>query len=172
MATVPLASVGAFGALAVLNALQRTFPHAPLFASQTLNLYSLLGVVALVGLVAKNGILMVEFAEREARRGADAFAAMQAAALRRFRPIVMTTCAMVCGMLPLALGYSAGAEYRKALGSVVIGGLVSSLTLTLFIVPIVYLFNAGYVYAYNKRLRGFAPNAFSPTWNAYGWSLK
>ena len=64
--------------------------------------------------------------------------AMQDAARRRFRPIVMTTFAMIAGMLPLALGRTAGAEYRQALGTVVIGGLCSSLFLTLFVVPLVY----------------------------------
>lgn len=130
MATVPLASIGAFGTLFVLNLLR--------LPGQTLNLYSMLGIVMLVGLVAKNGILLVEYAEREVRAGADALTAIASAAERRFRPIVMTTCAMVAGMLPLALGETAGAQYRKALGSVVIGGLTSSLLLTLFVVPIAY----------------------------------
>ncbi|MGZ3505745.1 MAG: efflux RND transporter permease subunit [Vulcanimicrobiaceae bacterium] len=66
-------------------------------------------------------------------------AAIQEAARRRFRPIVMTTAAMIAGMLPLALGGTAGAAYRKALGTVVIGGLSSSLLLTLFVVPLAYL---------------------------------
>jgi len=125
MSTVPLASVGAFGALFVAN--------------QPLNLYSMLGIVMLVGIVAKNGILLVEYAERELRAGAAAFDAMRDAARLRFRPIVMTTLAMVAGMLPLALGRTIGAEYRQALGTVVIGGLLSSLLLTLFVVPIAYV---------------------------------
>ncbi len=125
MATVPLAIIGAFGALWVVG--------------QPLNLYSMLGVVMLVGLVAKNGILLVEFAERAVRSGMPPLEAIQTAARRRFRPIVMTTTAMVGGMLPLALGHTAGAEYRQALGTVVIGGLTSSLLLTLFVVPIVFV---------------------------------
>lgn len=125
MATVPLASIGAFGALYLFR--------------QPLNLYSMLGIVMLVGLVSKNGILLVEFAQRERRDGRDARAAMQAAARRRFRPIVMTTVAMIAGMLPLALGHSVGAEYRQAMGTVVIGGLASSLVLTLFVVPLAYV---------------------------------
>lgn len=143
MATVPLAAVGAFGTLTALNALHDVFPGAGVFASQTLNLYSMLGIVLLVGLVAKNGILLVEFAEREVRDGIDALQAMQHAAHRRFRPVVMTTCAMIGGMLPLALGDAAGAEFRKALGSVVIGGLTSSLILTFFVVPLVYVMSRG-----------------------------
>ncbi len=123
--TVPLASVGAFGAL---------------FATgQPLNLYSMLGIVMLAGLVAKNGILLVEYAERKLRAGASPYDAMIGAARRRFRPILMTTVAMVAGMLPLALGHTVGAQYRQALGIVVIGGLSSSLLLTLFVVPIAYV---------------------------------
>lgn len=125
MLTIPLASVGAFGALFITN--------------QPLNLYSMLGIVMLTGLVAKNGILLVEYAEREVRRGEPAYAAMIAAARRRFRPILMTTVAMIAGMLPLALGHTIGAQYRQALGIVVIGGLTSSLLLTLFVVPIAYV---------------------------------
>ena len=124
MATVPLAAAGALGALFIFR--------------EPLNLYSMLGIVMLVGLVAKNGILLVEYAERAVRAGATAATAMQHAARRRFRPIVMTTFAMIAGMLPLALGRTAGAEYRQALGTVVIGGLCSSLFLTLFVVPLVY----------------------------------
>ena len=125
MTTVPLASIGAFGALYLFG--------------QPLNLYSMLGIVMLVGLVSKNGILLVEYAQRAVRAGASARDAMQSAARRRFRPIVMTTIAMVAGMLPLALGHTVGAEYRQAMGTVVIGGLCSSLALTLFIVPLAYV---------------------------------
>jgi HAE1 family hydrophobic/amphiphilic exporter-1 len=124
MATVPLASIGAFGALYAFG--------------QPLNLYSMLGIVLLVGLVSKNGILLVDYAQREVRGGRSLEEAMQVAAERRFRPIVMTTAAMIAGMLPLAFGHNIGAEYRQAMGTVVIGGLSSSLLLTLFIVPIIY----------------------------------
>src|SRR6185312_3881791 len=124
MLTVPLASVGAFGALAVFR--------------QPMNLYSMLGIVMLVGLVAKNGILLVEFAERGMRAGMNAAEAIAASAERRFRPILMTTCAMIAGMAPLAVGHAIGAEYRTALGVVVIGGLTTSLFLTLFVVPVAY----------------------------------
>jgi HAE1 family hydrophobic/amphiphilic exporter-1 len=125
MATVPLASVGAFGALYLFR--------------QPLNLYSMLGIVMLVGLVSKNGILLIEYAQREIERGSAPEQAIQVSAYRRFRPIVMTTCAMVAGMLPLALGHTIGAEYRQAMGTVVIGGLSSSLVLTLFVVPSAYV---------------------------------
>src|SRR5581483_6699828 len=124
MTTVPLASIGALGALYVFR--------------QPLNLYSMLGIIMLVGLVTKNGILLVEYARRESRNGAGPEAAMQAAAARRFRPIVMTTRAMVAGMVPLAVGHTIGAECRQAMGVVVIGGLCSALPLTLFVVPLAY----------------------------------
>ena len=139
MLTVPLASVGALGTLFVLNELKNVFPGASLLQYQTLNLYSMLGIVMLVGLVAKNGILLVEYAERGVGRGESCYDAMLQAARTRFRPILMTTLAMIAGMLPLALGHTVGAEYRRALGTVVIGGLCTSLLLTLFVVPVVYL---------------------------------
>lgn len=139
MVTVPLAAVGAFGTLFVLNALREIWPAAGVLQNQTLNLYSMLGIVMLVGLVAKNGILLIEYSERAFRRGRSALDAVCQAALVRFRPIVMTTFAMIAGMLPLALGDTIGAEYRRALGTVVIGGLTTSLLLTLFVVPIVYV---------------------------------
>ncbi len=135
MLTVPLASAGALGVLFMLNVM-----HVP---SQTLNLYSMLGIVMLVGLVAKNGILLVEYAERAVRGGASGADAIANAAQLRLRPILMTTAAMIAGMLPLAAGHTIGAEYRRALGTVVIGGLSSSLLLTLFVVPVAYVWYRG-----------------------------
>jgi HAE1 family hydrophobic/amphiphilic exporter-1 len=125
MLTVPLASIGAFGSLFIFRA--------------PLNLYSMLGIILLVGLVAKNGILLVEYAERAVRSGSAVAQAVADAAQARFRPILMTTLAMIAGMLPLALGHTVGAEYRTALGIVVIGGLSTSLLLTLFVIPVVYV---------------------------------
>jgi HAE1 family hydrophobic/amphiphilic exporter-1 len=125
MFSVPVAVVGALGALAVTH--------------QTLNLFSFIGSVLLVGLVSKNGILLVDFANRLRITQANARAAMIEAAYERFRPIVMTTVAMIAGMLPLALALEPGAEAQRSLGTVVIGGLTSSLVLTLLLVPVVYL---------------------------------
>ncbi len=139
MLTVPLAAVGAFGTLFVLNAMRTVWPAAGVLQNQTLNLYSMLGIVMLVGLVAKNGILLIEYSERAFRNGRPVLDAVSQAARVRFRPIVMTTFAMIAGMLPLALGDTIGAEYRRALGTVVIGGLSTSLMLTLFVVPLVYV---------------------------------
>jgi len=128
MFAVPVAAVGAFGALAITG--------------QTLNLFSLIGVVMLVGLVSKNGILLVDFAELKVGAGMAKFEAMQEAARERFRPIVMTTVSMIAGMLPLALALDPGSAAKRSLGTVVIGGLTSSLFLTLLIVPIVFVWIA------------------------------
>ena len=125
MFAVPVAVVGALGSLALTH--------------QTLNLFSLIGSVLLIGLVTKNGILLVDFANQRQRQGLDRIAAMREAASERFRPIIMTTMAMIAGMLPLALVLDPGAQAARSLGTVVIGGLSSSLLLTLLLVPIVYI---------------------------------
>ena len=125
MFTVPLAAVGALGALALTH--------------ETLNIFSMIGTVLLIGLVAKNGILLVDFANQAQDRGRDRRAAIREAAVERLRPIIMTTFAMVFGMLPLALGLEPGGNQRSALGIVMIGGLLSSLVLSLLVVPIVYV---------------------------------
>ena len=128
MFSVPVAVVGALGALALTH--------------QTLNLFSFIGSILLVGLVSKNGILLVDFANRLRRGGMLEIEAVRESALERFRPILMTTLAMIVGMLPLALALEAGSEAERSLGTVVIGGLSSSLVLTLVLVPIVYLWIA------------------------------
>jgi HAE1 family hydrophobic/amphiphilic exporter-1 len=124
MFSVPVGAVGALGALALTH--------------ETLNLFSLIGTVLLIGLVIKNGVLLVDFANMRAREGADRVSAISEAAALRFRPIVMTTSAMVVSMLPVALAFDAGAAVRRSLGIVVIGGLLSSLLLTLVLVPVIY----------------------------------
>ncbi|HTU68908.1 MAG TPA: efflux RND transporter permease subunit [Candidatus Baltobacteraceae bacterium] len=125
MFTVPVAVVGALGALAITH--------------QTLNLFSLIGSIMLVGLVAKNGILLVDFANQLRERGLSKMDAIVESAHHRFRPIVMTTFAMIAGMLPLALALDPGSQAERPLGIVVIGGLSSSLVLTLLLIPIMYL---------------------------------
>ncbi|HEY7993997.1 MAG TPA: efflux RND transporter permease subunit [Candidatus Eremiobacteraceae bacterium] len=125
MFSVPLAAVGAVGALALTH--------------ETLNAFSLIGTVLLVGLVTKNGILLVDFANRAHAAGAGALGAIKESARVRFRPIIMTTAAMIFGMLPLALGLDPAVAARKSLGIVVIGGLLSSLLLTLLLVPVIYV---------------------------------
>ncbi len=125
MFSVPVAVVGALGSLALTH--------------ETLNLFSFIGAVLLIGLVTKNGILLVDFANRLRHSGLDEIQAVRESAIERFRPIIMTTCAMIAGMLPLALALDPGSQAERSLGTVVIGGLTSSLLLTLLLVPIVYL---------------------------------
>jgi HAE1 family hydrophobic/amphiphilic exporter-1 len=125
MFTVPVAVVGALGALALTH--------------QTLNLFSMIGAILLVGLVAKNGILLVDFANQLREGGMSKLEAIEESAHARFRPIVMTTVAMIAGMLPLALALDPGSQAERPLGIVVIGGLSSSLILTLILIPIMYL---------------------------------
>jgi HAE1 family hydrophobic/amphiphilic exporter-1 len=98
-----------------------------------LNLYAFVGVIMLVGLVKKNGIMMVDFAVEAQRHGKTPVEAIHEACLVRFRPIMMTTMAALVGTLPIALGLGAGAESRRPLGLAVVGGLVVSQLLTLYI---------------------------------------
>ena len=128
MFSIPVAAIGALGALAITG--------------QTLNLFSLIGVIMLVGLVSKNGILLVDFAILKVHAGMDKLTAIRQSARERFRPIVMTTTAMIAGMTPLALALDPGSAAKRSLGTVVIGGLASSLLLTLVVIPIVYLWIA------------------------------
>lgn len=107
-------------------------------AHGTLNIYSQIGMVILIGLVSKNAILIVEFANQLRKRGMDTMAAVVDAATLRLRPILMTTTATILGALPLVLATGAGAAGRRQIGLVVIGGLLVSTLLSLFLVPIVY----------------------------------
>jgi HAE1 family hydrophobic/amphiphilic exporter-1 len=119
-----------------------------------LNLYAFVGVIMLVGLVKKNGIMMIDFAiEAQRTEGKSPAEAIYEACLVRFRPIMMTTMAALVGTLPIALAWGAGAEARRPLGLAVVGGLVVSQTLTLFITPVFYL----YMEALSDWLRGRRP---------------
>ncbi len=131
MFSVPLAVIGALMFLALMGRLEPA-------QGQSLNIISMLGIIMLFGLVAKNGILLVDYSNTLVKRGMRVHDAVLQAAATRFRPIVMTTAAMIFGMLPLALGYAEGGEWRQAMGTVIIGGLISSLILTLFVVPMIY----------------------------------
>jgi multidrug efflux pump len=124
MLTVPLSMTGALLAL--------------LLSGGTLNVYSQIGLVTLVGLITKHGILIVEFANQLQEQGRDIRQAVIEAAERRLRPILMTTGAMVLGAIPLALATGAGAESRQQIGWVIVGGLLLGTFFTLFVVPTVY----------------------------------
>jgi len=131
MFSVPMAIIGALFALSFFHVFDAN-------GTQSLNLLSAIGMIMLCGLVAKNGILLVDYSNTLVRRGMRVPEAVVQSAHTRFRPILMTTFAMVFGMLPLALGFAEGAEWRQAMGTVIIGGLISSLILTLFLVPMIY----------------------------------
>jgi multidrug efflux pump subunit AcrB len=131
MFSVPLAVIGALVSLSFMHMVE---PNA----GQSLNIISMIGIIMLFGLVAKNGILLVDYSNTLARRGMRVYDSVIQAAGTRFRPILMTTCAMIFGMLPLSLGFAEGGEWRQAMGTVIIGGLLSSLILTLFLVPMIY----------------------------------
>jgi multidrug efflux pump len=122
--TVPLAVTGALLSLKLTGG--------------TLNVYSQIGLVMLVGLIAKNGILIVEFANQLQERGREIREAVVEAASLRLRPILMTTAAMILGAIPLALARGAGAESRQQIGWVIVGGLLLGTFLTLFVIPTAY----------------------------------
>ena len=104
----------------------------------TMNIFSQIGIIMLIGLVSKNGILMVEFANQRKQAGMKKTEAIKHAAAARFRPILMTSLSTILGVMPLTLGFGEGAQSRAAMGVAVIGGLILSTFLTLFIVPAVY----------------------------------
>ena len=122
--SIPLSFIGALLFLALTN--------------ETLNIFTILGIIMLIGLVAKNAIMLVDFANHKIQLGSSVYDALVAANHARFRPILMTTIAMVIGMLPIAMATGDGADTNRGLAIVIIGGLLSSLFLTLIIVPVVY----------------------------------
>jgi len=122
--TVPLSLAGALLSLHLTD--------------QTLNVFSQIGIIMLVGIVTKNGILIVEFANQRKAAGRPKIDAVLEAAIARFRPILMTSLATIFGILPIALSLGASGSSRQSLGIAVVGGLLFSGILTLFVVPAVY----------------------------------
>jgi multidrug efflux pump len=125
MFSVPLASLGALGAL--------------ILTGNTMNLFSQIGIILLVGLVTKNSILLVDFANQERARGTELIEALRRAGRTRFRPILMTSMTSILGAVPLAAAYGAGAESRQPIGAAIVGGLLFSTIFTLVVIPVVYL---------------------------------
>jgi multidrug efflux pump subunit AcrB len=136
MASLPLSIVGVMLALLITNT--------------TMNIFSMIGIVFLMGLVTKNAILLVDFANQGQRKGLSRIEALLAAGQTRLRPILMTTAAMIFGMLPLAIGLGEGAEQQAPMGRAIIGGVITSTLLTLVVVPVIY----SYLDAWEKRWFG------------------
>ena len=146
MVSLPLSLVGVFLAL--------------LLTGTTLNIFSMIGFIMLMGLVTKNAILLVDFANRARRGGASLHEALLQAGQVRLRPILMTTAAMIFGMLPVALGVGEGGETRAPMGRAVIGGVITSTLLTLVVVPVLYTYLDGWTErAARRRRRAQAPHA-------------
>jgi multidrug efflux pump len=141
MLTVPLSMTGALLALKM--------------GGGTMNIYSQVGLVTLVGLITKHGILIVEFSNQLQEQGRSRFDAVIEASALRLRPILMTTAAMVLGAVPLAMAVGAGAESRKQIGLVIVGGLLLGTFLTLFVVPTAYTLLARD--RSKKKVEGAAP---------------
>jgi HAE1 family hydrophobic/amphiphilic exporter-1 len=140
---LPSAGVGALVALML-------FGH-------DLNIYAFVGVIMLVGIVKKNAIMMIDFALEAQKEGKGPVEAIYSGALIRFRPIMMTTMAALMGSLPIALGFGAGAEARRPLGIAVVGGLLFSQLLTLYITPVFYLYMEAFKEKLGRRVRRRQP---------------
>lgn len=137
MFTVPLALIGALLSL--------------WYFGQTMNIFSQIGIIMLVGLVSKNGILIVEFANQRKAEGLKMHEAIVEAAATRFRPILMTSLSTVLGILPMAYATGAGAESRVAMGIAVVGGMIFATGLTLYVIPAIYTYLSSSASTKNKR---------------------
>jgi multidrug efflux pump len=187
MISLPLAAVGALGLLwlmggintvgQILYAMANYAPDGPAWAAtlspwiprvpaMNINLFSQIGLILLVGLVTKNSILLVEFANQQMRAGSNAIEAMREAGKKRLRPILMTSFATIAGILPIAIGFGAGAESRRPMGVAVIGGMLSSTVLTLLVIPVVYTVLADVGSFFRKGRRQVPPRVPRPAEDA------
>jgi multidrug efflux pump subunit AcrB len=162
MLTVPLAAIGALGALWLLATLTRA-QVIPAIPAMNINLFSQIGLVLLIGLVTKNGILLVEFANQQIEKGLDPATAMVRAGAIRLRPILMTAFSTVAGIMPIAIGFGAGAESRRPMGVAVVGGMITSTVLTLVVIPMVYvLFSDAVAWARKREAMPARPGEVVP----------
>lgn len=141
MFSIPLAIIGALFALAVTG--------------KSLSIFTILGIIMLVGLVGKNAILLVDFINKFRLEGVELSVAISEAAKERLRPILMTTLTLIFGLLPIALSGSSGSEWKSGLAVALVGGLASSMFLTLLVIPVVYVWfdNVSRKFARLKRKR-------------------
>ena len=137
MVSLPLSLIGVLLAL--------------LMTHTTLNIFSIIGFIMLMGLVTKNAILLVDFTNQALREGRPLVEAIREAGQVRLRPILMTTLAMIFGMLPMAIGTGQGGEMLAPMGRAVIGGVITSTLLTLLVVPVLYT----YIYAFTEKLKAY-----------------
>jgi HAE1 family hydrophobic/amphiphilic exporter-1 len=140
MTSLPFSLIGALGAL--------------LLVRMNMSIFAMIGFIMLMGLVTKNAILLVDFANQRRAAGMSIRDALIDAGATRLRPILMTTAAMIFGMLPVAIGHGEGGEMRSPMGVTVIGGLITSTVLTLVVVPVIYTFMEG-IARLAKRLFGW-----------------
>ena len=148
MASLPFTLVGVMAAL--------------ILTGSTMNLFSIIGFIMLMGLVVKNAILLVDFANQSQREGLNQHDAVLRAGQVRLRPIIMTTLAMVFGMLPMAIGLGEGSEAQAPMGRAVIGGLLTSTLLTLVVVPVLYTYLDSLPRWLKRRFGGVQPLVESP----------
>jgi multidrug efflux pump len=141
----------------------------PFLGLTTMNIYSQVGLVTLVGLVSKNGILIVEFANNLQEKGYSKFDAVTQAAVIRLRPILMTSFATVCGHFPLIIASGAGAGARNSIGIVLVSGMIIGTVLTLFVVPTLYTYIASTKASSHRELNGsrkkLAQDEQTPPWS-------
>tara|TARA_R110002096_G_scaffold434832_5_gene658287 strand:+ start:96754 stop:99930 length:3177 start_codon:yes stop_codon:yes gene_type:complete len=148
MSSLPFSLIGAFGGL--------------LLADMRMSIFSMIGIIMLMGLVTKNAILLVDYAQQLRAKGVGMLEALEEAGAVRLRPILMTTGAMVFGMIPVAIGHGDGGEIRAPMGVTVIGGLITSTILTLVVVPVVYTISDGFARKVSWIFSWFSKSAEQP----------